>query len=103
MSIIKLSHAEAKKLMDSDRELIVVDVRTREEFEENYIDGARLIPLDTLRDKAELMLPDKNSRIMVYCRSGKRSRQAAEILDGLGYVSIYDMGGLIDWPFELIM
>ena len=62
-----------------------------------------LIPLDTLRDKAELMLPDKNSRIMVYCRSGKRSRQAAEILDGLGYVSIYDMGGLIDWPFELIM
>lgn len=103
MAIIKLSHGEAKRLMDSDDKLILVDVRTREEYEESYIDGAILIPLDELEAKATAKLPDKNSRIMVYCRSGKRSKQAAEILDRLGYNNIYDMGGLIDWPFELIM
>ncbi|MCC8015391.1 MAG: rhodanese-like domain-containing protein [Eubacterium sp.] len=101
--IIKLNHAEAKKLMEDKPKLIPVDVRTPEEFDECYIDGAVNIPLDELEEAAEEKLPDKSAEIMVYCRSGKRAKQAAEILEELGYEHIYDMGGLIDWPFELIM
>ena len=101
--ITKLDHAQAKNMIDFNSELILVDVRTKEEFEEAYIDGARLIPLDVLEATAESRLPDKNKPVMVYCRSGKRSKIAAEILDRLGYKHIYDMGGLIDWPFEVVM
>ncbi len=101
--ITKLDHAQAKNMIDFNSELILVDVRTKEEFEEAYIDGARLIPLDELEATAESRLPDKNKPVMVYCRSGKRSKAAAEILDRLGYKHIYDMGGLIDWPFEVVM
>ncbi|MCD7777580.1 MAG: rhodanese-like domain-containing protein [Clostridiales bacterium] len=101
--IIKLNHAEAKKLLDGDKNLILVDVRTKEEFEESYIEGARLLSLDQIEERAGEVLPDKNRQVMVYCRSGKRSKAAAEILDNMGYKHIYDMGGLIDWPFELIM
>ncbi len=101
--ITKLDHADAKKLMDENRELIVVDVRTREEYEEVYIDGAISIPLDELEETAGKLLKDRERPVMVYCRSGKRSMEAAKILDRLGYKHIYDMGGLIDWPFEVVM
>ncbi len=101
--ITKLNHAEAKKLLDEDKNLRLIDVRTKEEFEESYIDGAELLPLDEIKERASEVLPDKEREIMVYCRSGKRSMAAAEILEELGYKHIYDMGGLIDWPFELIM
>ncbi|MCD8157525.1 MAG: rhodanese-like domain-containing protein [Clostridiales bacterium] len=101
--ITKLNHAEAKKLLDGDKNLILVDVRTKEEFEESYIEGARLLPLDEIEERAGEVLPDKNRQVMVYCQSGKRSKAAAEFLDNMGYKHIYDMGGLIDWPFELIM
>lgn len=89
--------------MDENKSLRLIDVRTKEEFEESYIDGAELLPLDEIERRAGEVIPDKNAEIMVYCRSGKRSRAAAEILDEMGYKHIYDMGGLIDWPFELIM
>lgn len=101
--IIKLSHAEAKKLMDDNPDLILADVRTPEEFGESYIDGAVNVPLDEIGEKAAELLPHKNAAVMVYCQSGKRSKQAAEMLENLGYEHIYDMGGITEWPFEIVM
>lgn len=101
--ITKLNHAEAKRLLDKDRSLKLIDVRTKEEFEESYIDGEELLPLDEIEKRAGEALPDKEQEIMVYCQSGKRSKAAAELLGEMGYKHIYDMGGLIDWPFEVVM
>lgn len=92
---------EAKNVMDSDESIIILDVRTQSEYEEGHIPGAVLIPHDTVADKAEELLPDKDQKILVYCRSGNRSRQASEVLTGLGYTNIIEFGGIIDWPYEI--
>jgi len=91
---------EGKRMLDADDAVILVDVRTLEEFQEEHIPGAILLPLSDLAADAASVLPDLDAKIIVYCRSGNRSAQAATILDGLGYTHIYDMGGIIDWPYE---
>ena len=91
---------EAKKIMDTEKNYIILDVRTQEEFDEKHIPGAVLIPDYEIADKAEDILPDKNQLILVYCRSGRRSKLAAEELVKLGYTNIKEFGGIIDWPYE---
>ena len=92
---------EAKKIMDSGEEHIVLDTREQYEFDEGHIKGAILIPYTEIESKAEQMLPDKNKLILVYCRSGRRSKIAAATLSRIGYTNIKEFGGIIDWPYEI--
>lgn len=91
----------AKEIMDTETGYVILDVRTAEEFAEGHIKGAILIPNDEITEKAESILPDKNQKILVYCRSGRRSKLAAEALLDLGYTNIWEFGGIIDWPYEI--
>lgn len=95
-----ISPQEAKQRLDSEKNIILLDVRTREEFEQLHIPNALLVPLDTLEKEIASQLPDKNTTILVYCRSGRRSAIAAQMLADKGYASVYDLGGIIDWPYE---
>ncbi len=98
---MNITAEEAKSLMDSQEGYIVLDVRTQAEFDEGHIPGAILIPNTEIEDRAEESLPDKNQLILVYCRSGRRSKMAAEILTELGYTNVREFGGIIDWPYEV--
>lgn len=98
-----ITPVEAKKIIDENTDIEIVDVRDEDELVEGYIENSILIPLDTFRENAEKTLEDKNKTILVYCRSGRRSAMACEILDELGYTDVYDFGGIIDWPFEKVM
>lgn len=99
----KISAVEAKRIMDTEKNVSIIDVRDEEEREEGYIDNSIIIPLDSIYSKAENIIKDKNTLILVYCRSGKRSMRASEILLELGYKNVYDFGGIIDWPFDIIL
>ena len=87
--------------MDSGEEYILLDVREQEEFEQGHILGAILIPYTEIDTKAEEMIPVKDVQILVYCRSGRRSKIAAESLANLGYTNVKEFGGNIDWPYEV--
>lgn len=99
---IKIDAFEAKTMLDEDPTIILVDVRTESEYESGHIASAILIPLDSLSSLAESMLPNKDTKIIIYCRSGNRSAQAVSILDDLGYTQLYDLGGIIDWPYGVV-
>lgn len=99
----KINAVEAKKIMDTEKNVSIIDVRDEEEREEGYIDNSIIIPLDSIYSKVKNIIKDKNTIILVYCRSGKRSMQAAEILSEIGYKNVYDFGGIIDWPFDIIL
>ena len=96
----KITAQVAKEMMDT-QEVIVVDVRTQAEYNEGYIPNAILIPNESI-DGEPKELTDKNATILVYCRSGNRSAQAAKKLVDLGYTNVYDFGGIIDWPYEIV-
>jgi len=98
---VNITAEEAKALMDSGEDYIILDVRTREEYDQGHIPGAVLIPDTEIEARAEELLPDKDQLILVYCRSGRRSKIAAEALIELGYTNIKEFGGIIDWPFEV--
>ena len=98
---MNITAQEAKMVMDSRTGYIILDVRTQQEYEEGHIPGAILIPDSEIRDRAEAELPDKDQLILVYCRSGRRSKLAAEALVELGYTNIMEFGGIIDWPYEV--
>lgn len=98
-----ITPVEAKKIIDENMNIEIVDVRDEDELVEGYIENSILIPLDTFKKNAEIKLKDKNKKILVYCRSGRRSAMACDILDELGYSDVYDFGGIIDWPFEKVM
>ncbi len=97
---MNINAQEAKKIMDSEENYIILDVRTQEEFDEKHIPGAVLIPDYEITQKAETILKDKDQLILVYCRSGRRSKSASEELVKLGYTNIREFGGIIDWPYE---
>ena len=101
-AVQKVTPEEGKQLMEELGRFTLVDVRTAEEYEGEHIEGAILIPVDELADRAEGELGDKGAPVFVYCRSGGRSANAAEILAGLGYTSVYDLGGIIDWPYGTV-
>lgn len=97
----QITPAEAKGIMDTEQNYIILDVRTEEEFAEGHIAGAILIPDYEITEKAESVLMDKDQQILVYCRSGRRSKNAASQLVGLGYSNVKEFGGIIDWPYEI--
>ena len=97
---MNITAKEAKEIMDSQKGYVILDTRTQEEYDESHIPGAIVIPHDQIREKAESVLTDKNQLILVYCRSGRRSKIAAEALAELGYTNIKEFGGIIDWPYE---
>lgn len=92
---------QAKKIMDTQSGYIILDTRTREEYDAGHIPGAILIPYDEILEKAEGVLTDKDQLILVYCRSGRRSKLASQDLEKLGYTNIREFGGIIDWPYEV--
>ena len=97
----KITAREAKEIMDSE-EAIILDVRTREEYEKEHIPNAVLLPNTEIEADAENVLPDKNAIILIYCRSGKRSADAAEKLVKMGYTKVYDFGGIENWPYDTV-
>lgn len=98
----KLTPEQAKTLMDSETDYIILDVRTESEYAEGHIENAVLIPDNEIKTRAENELTDKDQLIFVYCRSGRRSKNAAQELCDLGYTNIKDFGGIIDWPYEIV-
>ncbi len=98
----QITPAEAKEIMDERDDYVILDVRTQEEYDETHIDGAILIPDYEIVDKAESIHKDKNQLILVYCRSGRRSKNAASELVTLGYTNVKEFGGIIDWPYETV-
>ena len=97
---VNISAEEAKQIMDSEEGYIILDVREQDEYDAGHIPGAILIPYTQIEEKANETLPDKDQLILVYCRSGRRSKLASEILVELGYTNIKEFGGIIDWPYE---
>ena len=98
---MNITAEEAKQIMDSEEGYIILDVRTQEEYEQGHIPGAIVISHEEIAEKAEEVLTDKDQLILVYCRSGRRSKIAAEALVELGYTNIKEFGGIIDWPYEV--
>lgn len=94
---------QAKELMEKETGYIIIDARTQEEFDEGHIEGAILIPEYEISQRAEKELPDKDGLILVYCRSGRRSKIASQALVDLGYTNVKEFGGIIDWPYEIVV
>lgn len=95
-----ISPKEAKEQLDADEAILLLDVRTKEEYDSEHIVGAELLTLDVIEDEAETIYTDKDQIIYVYCRSGNRSKSATKILNDLGYTNVYDLGGIMNWPYE---
>ena len=98
---VNITAEEAKQIMDSEEDYIILDVRTQDEYDQGHIPGAIVISHEEIEEKAEQVLTDKEQLILVYCRSGRRSKIAAEALVELGYTNIKEFGGIIDWPYEV--
>ena len=98
----QISPEEAKTIMDTESDYIIIDARTDQEFAAGHIEGAILIPEYEIADRAEKELPDKEQLILVYCRSGRRSKIASEELVKLGYTNVKEFGGIIDWPYKVV-
>ena len=98
-----ISMDEAVRLMAQENNYIILDVRTREEYESGHIPGAICVPNETIFQSDIPELPDKNQLILVYCRSGNRSRQASAKLAMLGYTNIVEFGGIHSWPGEIVL
>ena len=98
---VNITAEEAKEIMDSEEGYIILDVRTQEEYDQGHIPGAIVISHEEIAEKSEDVLTDKDQLILVYCRSGRRSKIAAEALVELGYTNIKEFGGIIDWTYEV--
>lgn len=93
---------EAYNIIESEEDFIILDVRTESEYASGHIKDSILLPYDEISIKAETVLPNKNKKILIYCRSGNRSSIAAKELSELGYTDIIDFGGIISWNYELV-
>ena len=98
----RISMDEAKTLMEKEEGYILLDVRTKGEYESGYIPGAINIPLSDIDEEIISSLPDKSQMILVYCRSGNRSREASDKLSKLGYTDILEIGGINAWKGEIV-
>lgn len=101
--VSRISAVQAKKMMEQNADYILLDVRTRQEYDQGHIQGAKLLPYDQVLQRAKEALPDRDALILIYCRSGRRSLQAANDLAELGYSRIYEFGGILDWPFDTML
>jgi rhodanese-related sulfurtransferase len=98
----KITADEAVSMMEDGGMFILLDVRTEEEYNESHIDGAILIPDTEIEERATEELTDKDARILIYCRSGRRSALVAQALADMGYTNVYDFGGIIDWAGDTV-
>ena len=97
----QITQEEAKDMMDT-QEVIVLDVREQDEFDSGHIPGAVLLPVGTIaEDTAAAVIDDLDTTVLVYCRSGNRSKTASQALADLGYTNVYEFGGINDWPYEI--
>ncbi|NLM03724.1 MAG: rhodanese-like domain-containing protein [Clostridiales bacterium] len=102
ISYKQISQKKAKEMMDTDQDLTIVDVRRLDEYEEGHISGAVLFTNEFITEEtAAEMFPDKDQILLIYCRSGNRSKDASEKLSSYGYSNVYEFGGIITWPYEI--
>ena len=101
-SYVQITQDEAKELMQSEASYILLDVRTQAEYADGHIPGAICIPNETITKTQPAELPDKEQLILVYCRSGNRSKQASEKLAQMGYTNVKEFGGINTWDGEII-
>ena len=99
----QITMQEAVEMMEKEENYVILDVHTHEEFAAGHVPGAIVIPNETIGAEEIPQLPDKDQLIMVYCRSGNRSKQASDKLVKLGYTNIVEFGGIIDWLGEIVM
>ncbi len=97
-----ITPAEAKELLEADSSVVIIDVRTQSEYDAGHIPNAVLLPLDEISNSAAQIMPNLNTTYIIYCRSGNRSAQAVTLLDQMGYTDLYDLGGIIDWPYDIV-
>lgn len=98
----QISQTEAKQMMQQNDGYVIVDVRRQDEFDSGHIKDAILIPNESITDQKPSELPDLNQVILIYCRSGNRSKQAAQKLADMGYTNIYEFGGINTWDGEIV-
>ena len=104
-SFQKISPEYAKQLMDTEKNYIIIDVRTIEEYNEGHVKNAISLPNEEIvvgSEKVATILPNKDQMLLVYCRSGKRAADASTKLVNMGYTNVYSFGGIIDWPYEVV-
>ena len=102
VSYQQITQEKAKEMMQADDGHIIVDVRRQDEYDSGHIPGAILIPNESIGTECPKELPDLNQIIMIYCRSGRRSKEASQKLADMGYTNIYEFGGIIDWTGEVV-
>lgn len=100
VSFVKITPKDALELLKGEKKAILIDVRTEEEFRIIRIPGSILIPDYEIRDKIANVVPDKDTPVILYCRSGNRSAKAAKTLADMGYTKVFDLGGILDWPYD---
>ena len=98
--IEKIDAGTAIRLLDAGK-AVAVDVREPDEYAVGHIPGAKLLPLGEVNSRAAEVLPEKEATRLVYCRTGRRSAEAVQKLDALGYSNLYDLGGILSWPYEI--
>lgn len=116
---MKIDIADVQEMLENDPHMLLVDVRSREEFDAGHISGAGCMPieeimdclydealsecgLDAIANARGMEMADDASVIVLYCRSGARSAQAAEYMEAIGYVNVYDAGGILEWPYDVV-
>jgi rhodanese-related sulfurtransferase len=98
----QITQVEAMQMMEDEPDCVIVDVRRPDEFNEGHIPGAINIPNEEITDSMPPALPDKNQMILIYCRSGNRSKEAAQKLADMGYTNVYEFGGINTWEGEIV-
>lgn len=98
----KIDPMSAKEVFDTQKDITIIDVRTAGEFESGHIEKSINIPLDVIEATVLEKYPNKDEKLYLYCRSGNRSAQAAKLLVNQGYTNVYDFGGIISWPYEVV-
>ena len=96
-----ISPKEAKKRLEAEKGIVLLDVRTPAEYAQKHIPKSTLIPVDMLQNKVQSQISNKETTIFIYCRSGNRSRMGAKMLIDLDYKNVYDLGGIINWPYDV--
>ena len=98
---LMISPEEAKEMMDERNDILILDVREEHEYKAGHVPGAKLLVLDSITEEtAAAVIPTKDTTTLIYCRSGRRSKIAADKLADMGYTNLYEFGGILDWPYE---
>ena len=98
----QINAEEAHAMMTEETDFVLLDVREQSEYEEGHISGAVLLPVRAIdQDSAQNVIPGQDTLVLVYCRSGNRSKTASQTLADLGYTQVYEFGGIMDWPYDI--